>query len=353
MNTGNQLCGALVGYGFIAERGHAPAYARQRDLRIVAVADTTPARRARAAADLPGARIYTDHQTMLEREAGRIGFVDIATPPSTHAPIATAALTRGLHVLCEKPIATTAAAARSLATLARAKRRVFFPSHNYKHAPVVRTLRRILDAGTVGRVHLATLQTFRTTHARGVDEWRPDWRRERAFSGGGIGMDHGPHTFYLAFDWLGGHPTSVTAKTSTTRGHDTEDDFHCTLTFPGGIAVASLTWNAGARKVIYTLHGDHGAIRVEDDDIETTVAGEPGTPPRHVRETVSSHWQDASHADWFVSLFGDFAAAIDQGEWIGREAEDAVRAIELIETAYASARRHSVEEPFARLRRAV
>src|SRR5947209_8090688 len=101
------LSGACIGYGFIASKGHLPAYAAfpegRAPLRIVAVADVCPARRAQALADLPGVRVYESHAELLEKEAGRIDFVDITTPPSAHAEIAHAALDRGLHVLCEKP----------------------------------------------------------------------------------------------------------------------------------------------------------------------------------------------------------------------------------------------------------
>src|SRR4051812_14974723 len=85
------LCGALVGYGFIAEKGHAPAYrAAAGDgvpLSIVAVADTCAARRAKAKRDLPGVRVYEGVDALLAKEKGRIDFVDVTTPPSEHAKI--------------------------------------------------------------------------------------------------------------------------------------------------------------------------------------------------------------------------------------------------------------------------
>ena len=136
----------------------------------------------------------------------------MTTPPCDHARVARDALSQGLHVLCAKPLATSGPDARSMAMQAREMRRVIYPCHNYKHAPVIKAVRKILDAGLIGPVRLVTLQTFRNTHARGVDEWRRDWRRENRFSGGGIAMDHGSHTFYLAFDWLGAFPTSISAK---------------------------------------------------------------------------------------------------------------------------------------------
>jgi predicted dehydrogenase len=197
-------------------------------------------------------------------------------------------------------------------------------------------------------VHLVTLQTFRNTHAKGVREWRTDWRREKRWSGGGIAMDHGSHTFYLVFDWLGAYPTAITAKMHTSAGYDTEDDFSCAMTFPnGGFASAHLTWRAGMRRVIYTLHGSKGAIRVEDDEVEVTrmkMQGERVAWEAR-KESVASEWMDAGHAVWFVTLQDQFAHAIAAGEHAGREAEDSLRCIELIGTAYASARERCRELP--------
>jgi predicted dehydrogenase len=366
MSEHRALAGALVGYGFIGSRGHVPAYAAlpvamgdpqrapqtppdaESPLRIVAVADTCPARRAAAHADLPGVRVYETHAELLEREAGRIDFVDITTPPSAHAEIAHAALDRGLHVLCEKPLTTTTAEARSLLDHARRARRVIFPCHNYKHAPVIKAVRRILDSGAIGPVSLVTLHTFRNTHARGVSEWRPDWRREHRYSGGGIAMDHGSHTFYLAFDWLSAYPTGISARMSTLGDFDTEDNLACSISFPNGTASAHLSWTAGMRRVIYTLHGSQGAVRVEDDDVEVVTARPraDGTVAWDaVRERVASDWMDASHTIWFRSLLEQFSAAIAAGDFAGKEAESSLRCIELITTAYASAAQSSRELP--------
>jgi predicted dehydrogenase len=335
------LQGALIGFGFIAEKGHVPAYLTAPDkLQIAAMADVCAARREKARQILPHARIYPDTKTLLTAEARQLDFVDIATPPCDHAAIAHAAFEHGLHVFCEKPIATSAADARSMLDHALAAKRVFFPSHNYKHAPVIQAIRRVLESGELGPIHLVTLDTFRTTHAKGVADWQPDWRRSRKTSGGGIAMDHGSHTFYLAFDWLASQPTSITAKMSNLSTFDTEDNFSCTVTFPTGIAVAQLTWNSGFRKVIYTIHGANGAIKVEDDDIEVhrRRAGGPAGQCDVERLSAASHWMDASHAEWFKALQVEFVQAIRTGQWVGPEARDAAMCVQLIETAYASAR---------------
>jgi predicted dehydrogenase len=342
----------VIGCGFIAENGHLPAYEKHAGagkggaFEIVAIADANAARRARAATLAPKAVIHESAEAMLATPG--LDFVDICVPPSEHAHFAHLAFDRGLHVLCEKPLATTPEDARSMLEHAARAKRVLFPCHNYKHAPVIRTVRRVLDSGVIGKVNLVTLHTFRNTHAKGVSEWRPDWRRERRYSGGGIAMDHGSHTFYLAFDWLRGLPTAITAKMTTPPGFDTEDNLACTVTFPEGIASAHLTWTAGIRKVIYTIQGSTGAIRVEDDDVEVSVMTRDASAHHRVTwekttESVPSEWMDAGHSIWFASLFDQFRDAIQNDDYVGREAKESLACIELIAAAYASARDASRE----------
>ena len=339
------LRGAVVGYGFIASRGHVPAFLQsgadedRAHFEVVAVADVTPARLSLAAAALPAAHLYDDYRAMLNGETGELDFVVVSVPPSLHAAVTHEALARGLHVLCEKPLAPSVEEARAMVTHARQTGQVLFPCHNYKHAPVVKAVRAMLDEGVIGEVRRVTLDTFRSTHARGVAEWNPHWRRQRQYSGGGIGMDHGSHTFYLAFDWLKSEPRSVSARTWTSAGEDTEDNLSCSVEFDRGVATAHLTWTAGVRKVIYTLHGERGAIRVEDDAVELSVMTRTDEGDRWVQSErlVSSAWMDASHTAWFRALHQEFAGAIDRGECVGPELRDSVQCVALIEAAYQSA----------------
>jgi predicted dehydrogenase len=333
------LKGAMVGFGFIAERGHLPAYALHGDVEITAVADINPERRARAAKALPKARIFTSHAALLAETSGSLDFLDVCTPPSAHAEVALDAMNAGLHVLCEKPLATSVPDARAMLSKATESRRVLYPAHNYRHAPVIKAVRSILDEGTLGAVHLVTLDTFRNTHARGSKDWNEHWRRDPAYSGGGIGMDHGSHTFYLAFEWLRSYPTAIAATTSSRDGATTEDTYSARVTFPTGHAIATLTWAAAMRKVIYTLHGEHGAIRVEDDDIQVSILRKSGAERRWdvTQRTAPSEWMDASHAHWFASLLIGFRHSMEVGEYVGSDAKDAFKCVELINAGYRSA----------------
>ncbi len=347
-----QLRGAVIGYGFISSKGHIPAYLERAkskgDVKIVAIVDTCEARREVAKKALPEARVYATADELYAAEQGNLDFVDISTPPCDHAKLAHQALDLGLHVLCEKPLTATLDEAKALLEHATRVKRVLFPCHNYKHAPVVKKIREVIASGKIGKVRSLTLSTYRNTHAKGVTEWNTHWRRQFQYSGGGIAMDHGSHSFYLTFDWLGAYPTAVTAKMTNLepQKYDTEDNFSCVLTFPNGLAHAHLTWTAGVRKVTYTVQGDQGAIRVEDDDIEIAVMKKTDGPDvaqgavawDFERSTISWNWMDASHVTWFDSLFTQFATAIEQGEWVGKEAKEAYRCIEIISQSYASAK---------------
>ena len=340
------LKGAIVGFGFIAGKGHYPAYLQREDIEIVAVADVTAPRLEAARAAIPKARLYASFRDLLARET-QLDFIDISTPPHAHAEIALAALERGIHVLCEKPLTTSMAEARALVDAARAHRRVVFPAHNYKHAPVVKFAQQIIESGRIGAIRAVTLNTFRTTHAKGVPEWKTDWRRHRKLSGGGIAMDHGSHSFYLTFAWLGSLPTHVTAKTLTLeRQWDTEDNLNAVLTFPNGFAHTFLTWTAGVRKVVYSLQGENGALVIDDDEWELTTGKSSGKTALE-KGVIESDWMDASHTRWFNSMFDQFKAAMRSGDFVNRELREAVACIQIIETCYRSSAEGSRELPLA------
>jgi predicted dehydrogenase len=351
IQAGKPLRGAVIGYGFISGKGHIPAYLERaqskQDVEIIAIADICEARRARAQEALPQARIYTDYQALLRAESGNLDFVDISTPPCDHAEIAHAALDLGLHVLCEKPLTVTLEEAEALLKHAAQAQRVLFPCHNYKHAPVVTAIREIISSGKIGKVRSITLNTFRNTHAKGVTEWKTNWRRDKKYSGGGIAMDHGSHSFYLTFDWMGTYPTAVTAKMSNSASsqYNTEDGFSAVLTFPNGTAHTQLSWTAGVRKVIYTIQGDCGAITVDDDEMQVAVMRKTDGPDVAQgavtwdveKKSIQSHWMDASHVSWFNSLFDQFKKAIETEDFVGKEARESYLCVQLIMAAYKSA----------------
>src|SRR5262249_61202697 len=96
------LRGAIIGLGNVAVGVHVPAWARRREVDIVALSDTDPTRRTLVDALLPGAGWYDSPQELLARE--RLDFVDICTPPATHGPLVCQGADRGLPPFRQQPL---------------------------------------------------------------------------------------------------------------------------------------------------------------------------------------------------------------------------------------------------------
>ncbi len=115
---------------------------------LVASALSSDAQRAASSAASIGlARSYADWREMTRVEAGRsdgIEVVAIVTPNHLHAPIATAFLEAGIHVICDKPLAVSLEEGEALAKFAREKDRVFAVIYMYMGYPLVRHARSII-----------------------------------------------------------------------------------------------------------------------------------------------------------------------------------------------------------------
>ena len=349
----DKLRGAIVGFGFISSKGHLPSYkkrsANERDVDIVAICDVCPERLREVPQNI---RIYSDYKELINKEKNNIDFIDVSTHVADHYKIAKMGLENGLHVLCEKPITAIISDAENLIKTAMLNKRVLFPCHNYKHAPVINAIREIVHSKQIGEVNAITLNTFRNTHAVGTKEWNPHWRRYKELSGGGIAMDHGSHSLYLTFEWLRGYPKSVsaTSKNYSFPKYDTEDNFSAVYDFENGVANVHLTWTAGIRKVLYTIQGDKGAITIDDDRMQVSIINKKENELnshkaswQNYEYNISSDWMDSSHTSWFNSMFDNFKIAIQENDFANKEIIDAYFCVHSIVKAYESINNNSTK----------
>src|SRR5262249_23178855 len=140
---------------------------------------------------------------------------DIASPPAIHAAAAKAALEAGVNVIVEKPICLELSELAELRTLAARKRRSLLCVHNWKYSLAYQRAYQLIAAGRLGQVKFLSLVRLRSAPAGSASaelESAERWRLE-VKAGGGILIDHGWHTFYLA-QWLmgGDAPLSVAAQ---------------------------------------------------------------------------------------------------------------------------------------------
>ncbi len=336
------LRGAIIGLGNVALHAHLPGWLARRDVEIVAATDADPARRAACAARLPASRWY-DTAALLMADA-RPDFVDICTPPSSHAPLIREGLERGLHVLCEKPLVGSLEDLRALAQLAAGTDRVLHTVHNWHHAPIVRHTRALVADGAIGQVTGATWQTLRTQPAAVADGGAGNWRVDPAIAGGGVLTDHGWHVCYIIHRWVGATPTAVSARLETRRHTHwpVEDTATLRLRFPDATADVLLTWASDERRNWARLTGTAGTIELADD---TLVLHQPGSARRW---SFASGLSDGSqHPDWFHSVADRFLAEVTGQASDGANLAEASMCVAVETLARESHRRGGEELPLS------
>lgn len=88
--------------------------------------------------------------------------------------------------------------------------------------------------------------------------------------------------------------------------------------------------------MIYTVEGENGAVFVNNDHFEMVRREETLE-----NFSIQSNWMDASHSAWFNSMFDDFVHAMASRDFVGKDARDSYRCVEVIERCYQSAREES------------
>jgi D-apiose dehydrogenase len=155
--------GVLIGGGYFAQF-QAEAWQRIPAAQIVAVADAVPDKARAFAAKFGIPRAYQSVEEALDRE--QPDFVDIATRPEAHRPLVQAAAGRGIHVICQKPMAPTWEDCVSMVETCEAAGVRLLMHENWRWQPWYREARRILDSGRLGCVFQLSAQ-WRTGDGRG------------------------------------------------------------------------------------------------------------------------------------------------------------------------------------------
>jgi scyllo-inositol 2-dehydrogenase (NADP+) len=199
----------IIGFGRIGAE-HASWLANAQRIRATTIFDPTPARRSLAASRQLGAVDSID--AILDDK--NIDAVLISTPTSMHFDHASAALRAGKHVMVEKPMALDLPQSKQLVDVARQHDGVLSVFHNRRWDIDYLTARRAIDEGVFGRIINIESRIGQWASCVGpaAREWRPGWRNESTFGGGGL-YDWGSH--FLDQLWrmmLPAKPTRVFAQ---------------------------------------------------------------------------------------------------------------------------------------------
>lgn len=300
----------LVGCGAVSRLFYLPALrelARHGLLRTVAVVDPAPAAReelaralgATACADLPAARALGAELAIL------------ATPPRFHRAQAEAAFAAGLDVLCEKPLAASAADAAAMVAAAAAAGRLLAAGHYKRFMPAHRALKQLIELGTFGPLRsVAITEGGKFSWPAATDSF---FRPEQ--TPGGVLLDIGVHVLDLLLWWLG-EPTAFTYADDARDG--LEANCRLAATFAGGAQLdlrLSRDWKTPDTYVFRferaTVHSRVNA----SNRLELTLDGLPMTFAAELREPLPAHAAPPSAAletnpQAFVAQLADVCTAV-------------------------------------------
>lgn len=199
----------IIGCGGIANQKHLPSLSKFGDLaEMVAFCDIIPERAEKAAKGYgtPDAKTYSDYKQLLDD--GSIDVVHILTPNIVHAPITVDAFAAGKHVMCEKPMAATAADARKMMDAAQKSGKKFTIAYQNRFRHDVQIAYKACNAGALGDIYFGKAHAVRR---RAVPTWGVFMDREK--QGGGPLIDIGTHALDLTLWMMDNYrPKSVTGS---------------------------------------------------------------------------------------------------------------------------------------------
>jgi len=208
-------------------------FALQHFLQLPGVALAGLACTHREAALAMGRRFGIEKVEPLEEMLARsdIDLVYISTPPFLHYEQALAALRAGKHVLCEKPLATSAAQAEALKAEARRRGLLLVANLVQRYNPLFDQIRRLIKAKPLGEFLHGYFENYASDQGLPSGHWF--WDRSKS---GGIFIEHGVHFFDLFEGWLG--PGEVEAAQRTLRpGSGVEEQVQCVVRYAGEACV--------------------------------------------------------------------------------------------------------------------
>ena len=320
---------AVAGAGF-ASGLHLAGWRRLPHVDVVAICDPDEAKARMRAEAFGVGRVYADVARMLDEV--RPDALDVVSPMHTHVALCREAAARGIHVVCQKPLAPSLAEAQELAREVEGRIRLMV-HENWRWRAHYRRIKQWLVEGAIGDIVSCAMQVRSSGLVAGEDGVRPQLVRQPFC--GELSRFLVNETLIHHLDvlrWLLGPLTVAAARIgcgcSAIRGEDRAmlllDGESCWVTLDGNVSVPGAPLTVADR---LEITGTQGTIKLEGAEVVLN-----GT--RAVRETFDL---EAGYADSYAAALRHFAECIVSRAAFETEVADNLHTLALVEDAYARA----------------
>jgi predicted dehydrogenase len=326
----------IVGAGLQGQR-RAPVLRDFPDTQLVVIS-AAHLESAKRLADSMGCEAAVGWEPVVERDD--VDVVLVCTPPHLHAVISVAAIRRGKHVLCEKPLARTLEEAQGMVAAARECGVTLKCGFNHRHHPGIQQARQWFASGVIGQPIFIRCRYG----IGGRPGYEKEWRADPQIVAGGQLMEQGIHAVDLCRWFLGDFAQVVClVGTHFWKMQPLEDNAFVLFRTPGG-AVASIHSSLTQWKNVFSfeLFGRDGYIAVEglggSYGTERAVLGRRDFTAPFGEEVIEFRGDDRS----WLEEWKEFVAAVREGREPLGGGQDGLETLRLVYAAYEAAQKRCV-----------
>lgn len=298
---------AIVGLGKMGI-SHLALFRPHPDVRVVGVCDASSFVLG-ALSKYTAVATFSDYEQMLDE--ARPQAVVIATPSQMHASMARAAILRGIHVFCEKPLFLDPQEGVELTRLAAERGLVTQVGYHNRFVGSFSEVKKLLDAGAIGTVTNALAEAYGPVVLKPAGA---TWRSQRA-TGGGCLYDYAAHPIDLLTWYLGPATGSRGSRLVSIFSKEIDDAVASTLEFAGGVtAQVSVNWSdESLRKMTtrITIWGTAGKIYADRQEIQVYLRDSAPPTPGYVRGWNVKYATELTPAPWFFLRGEEYSDQVD------------------------------------------
>lgn len=326
------------GQGSFIGRVHSIAACLDNRAVVVAGALSSNPERSKASApdyDIAPNRAYGSYLEMLDTEAKlpegeRIDFISITTPNHAHFEVAKAALERGFHVVCDKPMTFDLKQAQELQSLVEKSGKVFAVSHNYTGYPLVRQAREMVQSGELGEIQAIRacyIQGWLRTRLEESDQKQASWRTDPSKSGAaGCFGDIATHAYNLGRYISGLLPSEISCHLKIFEQGRKLDDYGTAIIRyqNGGLGTVTASQISHGREndLSVEIDGTKGSLSWRQEEPNVMIVRQNGRPHQLYTRDPNAPFMNgmgkgacrlpSGHPEAFFEAFANiYAAAYD------------------------------------------